>query len=43
MNQNEIPILVLRVVWMRLLDDEVESCLMALQAQDDQDVTAIAE
>lgn len=43
MNQNKTQILVLRLVWMRLLDGEVESRLVAVPPQDDQDVTTTAE
>lgn len=40
MNKKKIPILVLRVVWMGLLDGETESRLVAVPDQDDQDVGA---
>ena len=43
MNKKKIPILVLRVVWMGLLDGETESRLVAFPDQDDQDVNASAE
>lgn len=43
MNQNKISILVLRVVWMSLLDGEVETRLVAVPDQEGQDVEASAE
>lgn len=43
MNQNKISILVLRVVWMSLLDGEVEARLVAVPDQEDRDVEASAE
>jgi len=43
MNQNKISILVLRVVWMSLLDGEVETRLVAVPDQEDRDVDASAE
>jgi hypothetical protein len=43
MNKKKIPILVLRVVWMGLLDGEIESRLVAFPNQDGGDVNASAE
>lgn len=43
MNQNKISILVLRLVWMSLLDGEVEARLVAVPDQEGQDVDASAE
>ena len=43
MNKKKIPILVLRVVWMGLLDGEIESRLVAFPNQDGGDVNASVE
>lgn len=43
MKQNNLQIQILRLVWMDLLDGEVESRLVAIPDQDGQDVTAKAE
>lgn len=43
MEGKEIPIIVLRVVWVTLLDGEVETRLVAFPDQEGQDVEASAE